>query len=102
MPVIFKSIAVATLTAGGTAQKVTATSAAACKAYVCCPSGNTANIWIGDASVSATGKRGLEVVKGTTVAIMNDDNDIFDLSGIYFDGTTGDKASVTYLVDPAG
>jgi hypothetical protein len=102
MSIKLNSVAAATLTAGGTAQKIKTAPAAAKVVYVSCPSSNAANIWIGDANVKASTKRGLELAKGATIALYAPEGGLLDAGAIYFDGTTNDLASMAYIADANG
>lgn len=101
MPVNFSTVAAATLAAGGTAQKLSTSHKPILKLYVSCPASNSANIWVGDSAVLASTKRGMEVVKGTTAVIFLD-GQLFDLASVYFDGTTNDIASISYITPANG
>lgn len=102
MSVSIHTAAIATLGASGTAQQITTVSAPAMLAYVSCPSTNVANIWIGDANVKASTKTGIEIAKGTTQILGVNSTQFFDANSVYFDGTTGDKASITYFANSNG
>lgn len=92
-------LAAVTIVAGGTAQKLFGTGPykQIVSISIRAPSGNTASVYAGDASVLASTFLGLEVPKGTTQTISGDNGSLLNVENIYIDGTTNDKVYVSYL-----
>lgn len=96
MGVILVTLPTDVLTTGGVREKLSSVGTNVVKVILTAPSTNTGNIWVGDVAVSATGERGVEIVKGTTLQLEFAGNTI-SLDNMYFDGASGDSISVSYL-----
>lgn len=83
------------LTLTGSAQALS-TSLAAVKIFLTAPAANAAVLYIGDSSVALG--RGIEIAKGTTFTISDENGGFLDLATTYVIGTAADKLSVSYLV----
>lgn len=92
-----------TLTSGGTRQALTSSTIPAEAVIISAPSTNSGVVYLGSANVSST-RYVATIAAGTSFSISvnpsseNDSSNI-ELSTIYWDGTTGDKLNVGYLVN---
>lgn len=91
------TLAQGTVAASGTEVRASSTSVdKVVKIYISCPATNTGSIYVGDSSVSTT--RGIEVPKGTTLVLCEDNGGYIDLQEIWVDAaSSGDKFNVSYL-----
>lgn len=83
----------------GTPKKLSSTAVSnAVQVVISAPSTNTAGIWVGDSSVSASSKKGVQIAKGSSLVIDSASRDLIDIQEIYVDAeTTGDVACGAYL-----
>lgn len=90
-----------TLTLGGTAQRLSSTQLIAYSVLILAASTNSGNVYIGSAAVTST-NCAIKLAAGATFLIDGIDSsgghEKIDLRDIYWDGTTGDKISVSYTV----
>lgn len=99
----FKHLSTQTLTSGGTAQAVSSTSVKVQSVLIQADLTNAGKVYIGHSTVSST--NGLELSAGDAITITAPEvgkggSDSFDLTDIYWDGTTGYKIRVAYQVRP--
>lgn len=86
---------VADLTPAGTAVKLAATRTPASWVMLSAPTGNAADVRIGDSTASAT--RGVTLKAGTTLLLPSiGTTRTYDLALIYVFGTTTDKVGILY------
>ena len=88
-----------TLTLGGTPQRITSDQIIGYSVLILAASTNAGSVFIGNASVTSTNSA-LKLAAGNTFLLENIDSsgghEKIDLRDIYWDGTTGDKISVSY------
>ncbi len=91
-----------TLASGGTRQEVSASQLNVEGAIFTAPSTNLGNVFIGSVSCSST-RYVLILEPGQSKAISvnvseQSDSSFINLKNIYWDGTTGDKLNVGYMI----
>ena len=102
---VLKTLAVKTLTAGGTPERIFPAGTVLPKIsslFIKALAANTGNTFIGDSTVLASTFRGREIIKGTELTLSGDNGNaggtmLLSLESLYYDGTTGDKIAVSYL-----
>ena len=89
-----------TLTSGGTRQALSSTLLIGYSVLITAESTNTGAVYIGDVAVTST--NGVRLTAGQSFLINCDalggGEEKIDLRDIYWDGTTGDKIRVSYMV----
>lgn len=100
---ILTELAQITLTLGGAAQAITTTILPVEAVFITAASTNSGSIYIGSSSVSSTRfvkklAAGGEFSIAVSPSGENDSANI-KLQSIYFDGTTGDKINVGYMIN---
>ena len=90
-----------TLTLGGTAQRITSTQTIGYSVLILAASTNTGSVYIGSSAVTSANSA-VKLAAGSTFLIegieSSGGHEKIDLRDIYWDGTTGDKISVSYSV----
>lgn len=93
---IIKATDNATVTTGGTAVSLAATSVVAQSCIIQALDDNSGAIYVGDADVLASTKRGIKLAAGATLTLTANDGTL-DLSTVFIDATAnGDAVSLIY------